>query len=198
MHSFLGLIAQRNPPFPAQGHTPLWHCFRLRLNRGSKAAKRLGRQKEDSGQVQAQGQGPITPFLHSPPSTSLRDLTHHWLTGHALGARQCEVKWAGAPAREVSFISSVAQGPKVSHSALAMGGVTASENSRAVPNTDVLTLGVFLLWRHLPSQGQPNPEGSKPQASKWAFQLQTNQSGTHTPISSFIRLLYLLRTLVQN
>ena len=32
----------------------------------------------------------------------------------------------GAPAREVSFVSLVAYGPKVSHSALAMG-VTASE-----------------------------------------------------------------------
>ena len=30
MHSFLGLIALGNPPFPAQGLTHLQHCFRLK------------------------------------------------------------------------------------------------------------------------------------------------------------------------
>ena len=39
---FLGLIALGNPPFPAQGHTHLWHCFRLKSGMASKAAKRLG------------------------------------------------------------------------------------------------------------------------------------------------------------
>ena len=42
MHSFLGLISLGNLPFPAQGFTHLWHCFRLKSSRGSKAAKRLG------------------------------------------------------------------------------------------------------------------------------------------------------------
>ena len=42
MHSFLGLITPGNLPFPAQGHTHLCHCFRLKSGRGSKAAKRLG------------------------------------------------------------------------------------------------------------------------------------------------------------
>ena len=54
----------------------------------------------------------------------MRNLTHHWLTGHALGAKQGEVKGGrgGAPAREISFVSLVAYGPKVSDSALTMGG----------------------------------------------------------------------------
>ena len=30
------------PPVPARGYTGLWHCFRLKLGRGNKAAKRLG------------------------------------------------------------------------------------------------------------------------------------------------------------
>ena len=38
MYSVLGLIAQGNPPFPAQGCTTLCHCFRLKSGRGSKAA----------------------------------------------------------------------------------------------------------------------------------------------------------------
>ena len=42
MHSFLGLITPGNPPFPAQGCTTLWHCFRLKSGRGSKVAERLG------------------------------------------------------------------------------------------------------------------------------------------------------------
>ena len=42
MHSFLGLITLGHLPFPAQGHTHLQHCFRLKSDRGSKAAKRLG------------------------------------------------------------------------------------------------------------------------------------------------------------
>ena len=42
MHSFLGLIALGNLPFPAPDYTALCHCFRLKSGRGSKAAKRLG------------------------------------------------------------------------------------------------------------------------------------------------------------
>ena len=59
-----------------------------------------------------------------PVITPLRNLTHHWLTGHPLKAKQGEVKGdrGGAPAREISFVSLVAYGFKVSHSSLAMGG----------------------------------------------------------------------------
>ena len=32
----------REPPIPAQGCTNLWHFFRLKSGKGSKAAKRLG------------------------------------------------------------------------------------------------------------------------------------------------------------
>ena len=39
---FLGLIALGNPPFPAQGHIYLQHCFRLKSGRGSEAAEILG------------------------------------------------------------------------------------------------------------------------------------------------------------
>ena len=47
----------------------------------------------------------------------------------------------GASAREISFVSSVAQGPKVSHSALAMGGYMASENRAGqFPRSAVVSL----------------------------------------------------------
>ena len=39
---FLRSDAPGNLPFPAQGHTHLWQCFRLKSGMGSKAAKRLG------------------------------------------------------------------------------------------------------------------------------------------------------------
>ena len=39
----------------------------------------------------------------------------------------------GAPARKISLVSLVAYGPKVSHSALTVGGY-----SKAVPNTSVV------------------------------------------------------------
>ena len=42
MHSFLGLMALGNLPFPAQDYIALCHCFRLKSGRGSKAAKKLG------------------------------------------------------------------------------------------------------------------------------------------------------------
>ena len=56
----------------------------------------------------------------------MRNLTHHWLTSHLPGAKQGEVKRGRGPAREISFVSLVAYGLKVSDSALAKG-VTASE-----------------------------------------------------------------------
>ena len=40
----------------------------------------------------------------------------------------------GAPAREISFVSLVAYGPKVSDSALAMGELQLLKTGRAVPN----------------------------------------------------------------
>ena len=54
---------------------------------------------------------------------SLENLTHHWLTSYPPGAKQGEVKGGkgGAPDRKISFVSLVAYGPKVSHSALTMG-----------------------------------------------------------------------------
>ena len=56
------------------------------------------------------GEGPSPPFsiAHKPfpeglfmsmpvlGRPSLKKLTRHWLTGHALGARQGDVKWAEA------------------------------------------------------------------------------------------------------
>ena len=44
----------------------------------------------------------------------------------------------GAPAREISFVSLVAYGPKVSDSALAMGGLKLLKPGRAVPNKTFL------------------------------------------------------------
>ena len=41
----------------------------------------------------------------------------------------------GAPAREISFVSLVAYGPKVFDSALTMGGLQLLKPGRAVPNT---------------------------------------------------------------
>ena len=40
----------------------------------------------------------------------------------------------GAPAREISFVSLVAYGPKVSDSALAMRGLQLLKLGRAIPN----------------------------------------------------------------
>ena len=42
----------------------------------------------------------------------------------------------GAPAREISFVSLVSEGPKVSHSALATGGLQLLKPGRAVPNNN--------------------------------------------------------------
>ena len=42
----------------------------------------------------------------------------------------------GAPTREISFVSIVAYGPKVSDSALAMGGLQLLKPVRAVPNSN--------------------------------------------------------------
>ena len=56
--------------------------------------------------------------------------------------------WGSAPAREISFVSLMAYGPKVSDSALAIG-VTASETRQAVPNTLPL---MFLSIAHPPLQ----------------------------------------------
>ena len=44
----------------------------------------------------------------------------------------------GTPAREISFVSLMAYGPKVSDSALAMGDLQLLKPGRAVPNTDLL------------------------------------------------------------
>ena len=44
----------------------------------------------------------------------------------------------GAPAREISFVSLVAYGPKVSDSALDMRGSQLLKPGRAVPNRQVL------------------------------------------------------------
>ena len=66
------------------------------------------------------------PFFYSPPSPSLSNLTRHWLTGQAQGQLGCSRGGKAYTARMISFVSLVAYGPKVSHSALAMG-VTASE-----------------------------------------------------------------------
>ena len=82
------------------------------------------------------GKGPITPFFYSPPSPSLRAPS---VTVPILGHPSLEesylslANWSGsaelgkgnrggAPARKISFVSLVAYGPKVSHSALAIGG----------------------------------------------------------------------------
>ena len=72
MDSFSGLITPGNSSFLAQGCTHLWHCFRLKSGRGSKAAKRLAalqsscRQIEDSGYVMPRGEDPSPPFSIAP------------------------------------------------------------------------------------------------------------------------------------
>ena len=150
MHSFLGLIALGNFSFLPRAAPPshivsgLSQAGEVRQRRDQET---FHRQNEGSGYVKAEGQGSITPFFYSPPSPFLRSLcdhaclsclsqavppqrniTHHWLTSHLPGAKQGEVKVdrAGAPGREIRFILLVVYGPKVSHSALAMG-ITASE-----------------------------------------------------------------------
>ena len=72
LHSFLGLISLGNLPFPAQGHTHLWHCFRLKSGRGSKAAKRLGDFLQTEGGprlCQSRGERVHHPFFYSPPKS---------------------------------------------------------------------------------------------------------------------------------
>ena len=56
----------------------------------------------------------------------------------------------GTPAREISFVSLVAYGPKVSDSALAMGGLQLLKPGRAVPNNIPLGFELdrnALQWR---------------------------------------------------
>ena len=84
------------------------------------------------------GEGPSPPFSVAAPSPSLKGL---FMTMPVLGHLSLEesylslANWSGlgpskvnnrgrggAPAREISFVSLVAYGPKVSHSALAMAG----------------------------------------------------------------------------
>ena len=72
LHSFLGLISLGNLPFPAQGHTHLWHCFWLKSGREVRQPRDWEtscRQNEDSGSVKIEGQGSITPFS-MPPKAS--------------------------------------------------------------------------------------------------------------------------------
>ena len=140
MHSFLGLISPGNLPFPAQGHTHLQHCFRLRSNRGSKAAKRLGDflQTERGLRLcqswEARAHHPFSPqhpksFPEGPlvivsvlGRPSLEESYPSLANGSCTGG-QGEVKWAEAVLLSGRyFVSLVAWGPKVSHSALAMGG----------------------------------------------------------------------------
>ena len=51
----------------------------------------------------------------------------------------------GAPAREISFVSLVAYGSKVSDSALAMGGLQLLKPGRTVPNSKPLLKRYFNL-----------------------------------------------------
>ena len=83
---------------------------------------------------------PLRPSLMAPswPCLSLvipplRNLTHHWLTGYALEAKQGEGGRGGAPNGRISFVSLVAYGPKVFYSALATG-ITACETRQGSPN----------------------------------------------------------------
>ena len=48
--------------------------------------------------------------------------------------------WGSDPAREISFVSLMAYGPKVFHSALAMGGLQLLKQGRALPNKCMLSL----------------------------------------------------------
>ena len=141
MYSFLGLIALGNLPFPAQGCTALCHCFRLKSGRGSKAAKRLGDFLQTEWGLSLcqslRGEGPSPPFSIAPKSfpealfmtmpvlghpsieESYPSLTNQSYTGGQAG--WSKVGRGGAPAREISFVSLVAYGPKVSDSALTTG-----------------------------------------------------------------------------
>ena len=69
----------------------------------------------------------------------MRNLTHYWLTSHPPGAKQSKVKGGrgGAPAREISFVSLVAYGPKVSLLSLSHGALQLLKPGKVVPNTDL-------------------------------------------------------------
>ena len=67
----------------------------------------------------------------------MRNLTRHWLTGHALGARQGEIKWAEAvllPGK-ISFVSQVAYGLEGVLLSLSHGGLQLLKPGRVVPNS---------------------------------------------------------------
>ena len=142
MDPFLGLITPGNPHCPAQGLTHLWHCFRLKAGRGGKAAKRLGDLLQTEWGLRiCQSWGVRvyhSLFLQSPKSFPEGLFMTMPVLGHpsleesypSLANRPCtggQAGWSkvgrgGASAREISFVSLVAYGLQVSHSALAMGG----------------------------------------------------------------------------
>ena len=74
------------------------------------------------------------PVLGHP---SLEESYSHWLTSHPPRAKQGEVKGGRGDtlAREISFVSLVAYGPKVSLLSLSHGGLQLLKPGRAVPNT---------------------------------------------------------------
>ena len=51
----------------------------------------------------------------------------------------------GAPAREISFVSLMAYGPKLSDSALTMGGLQLLKPGRVVPNSMWLSVDLAAL-----------------------------------------------------
>ena len=165
MYSFLGLITLGNPPSVIV--SGLSQAGEVRQPRDWETSCR---QNEDLGYVKAEGRGSITPFLHSPslrapwwPCLSyiippVRNLTHHWLTSHALGAKQGEVKGGrgGAPAREISLVSLVAYGSKVSESALPMGGYSFWNQTGRFPTTSLLRCIIIQVLLHIKGNHEQN------------------------------------------
>ena len=105
------------------------------------------------------------PVLGHP----LRNVTCHWLTSHPPGAKQGEVKEGRGvtPAREISFVSLVAYGPKVSllslsHGAGEGGGsVIASETRQGGSQQEMQRSGLHLLGLWMLSRSLPKKLGSQ-------------------------------------
>ena len=104
------------------------------------------------------GEGPSPPFSIAPQVLPWGSLCDHaclrsslpWGILPVIGllvrleAKQGKVGRGGTPAREISFVSLMAYGPKVCHSALAMG-VTASETRQDSSQHKCTSLRILLL-----------------------------------------------------
>ena len=80
----------------------------------------------------------------------MRNLTHHWLPSHPLGAKQGEVKGGrgSAPTRKINFISLVAYGPKVVLPNLSHGGLQLLQSGRVVPKNVFPAISQSIVLDH--------------------------------------------------